>query len=92
MTTTPATTRATYYHDDKNYGGDVAGVSNEDPIDGVLVDGDAAMDDAVLLAADVGFAAAREAREALGEGTVRDALEKARARMKRVKVGARPPA
>ena len=45
---------------------------------------------AVLLAADVGFAAAREAREALGEGTVRDALEKARARMKQVKVGARP--
>ena len=38
---------------DKNYGGDVAGVSNEDPIDGVLVDGDAAMDDAALLAADL---------------------------------------
>ena len=38
---------------DKNYGGDVAGVSNEDPIDGVLVDGHAAMDEAALLAADL---------------------------------------
>ncbi|ACO69361.1 carbohydrate-binding module family 20 protein [Micromonas commoda] len=38
---------------DKNYGGDVAGVSNDDPIDGVLVDGHAAMDEAALLAADL---------------------------------------
>ena len=38
---------------DKNYSGDVAGVSNDDPIDGVLVDGHAAMDEAALLAADL---------------------------------------
>lgn len=38
---------------DKNYGGDVAGVSNDDPIYGVIVDGHAAMEEAALLAADL---------------------------------------